>query len=337
MQLVLSIPGLLAHDGRSAARAPHPTPHLARLIGCAGMAVREPDGIGAALAPHYAVTRQGDWPLAAIRIAALGVDPGDAYWLAADPVTLVAGHDDVHFEGAVRDLAAEEATALIATLNAHFAADGVAFVAPRPDQWFVRAALAPAITTRPLDALAGRTLRDCLPEGRDAGTWRRWQNEIQMLLHEHPVNAARETAGRAPANSVWFSGGGTRAARGQLRAPLVTRANGGIAAALAAHAGTPALPLADELGAILGTPPDDATLVVALDPSPEFADIERAWAAPASRALSRGTFESVTLIGDGVGHAAVWTARRRSAWGRLTGVLARHDLEALLAAGRTPA
>ncbi len=30
-----------------------------------------------------------------------------------------------------------------------------------------------------------------------------------MLLHEHPVNAARERAGRPPANSVWFSGGGT--------------------------------------------------------------------------------------------------------------------------------
>ncbi len=333
MQLVLSIPGLLAHDGRSDTRAPH----LARLIGCAGAAIHEPDGFGAALAPHYGVTRQTDWPLAAIRIAALGVDPGDAYWLAADPVTLVAGHDNVHLAGVARDLAAEEAAALIDTLNAHFAADGVAFVAPRPDQWFVRAAVAPAITTQPLDAVAGRTLRECLPEGRDAGTWRRWQNEIQMLLHEHPVNAARETAGRPPANSVWFSAGGRRAARGQLRAPIRTWANGGIAAALAAHVGTPALPLEDELGAILGAPPDDATLVVALDQASELADVERAWAAPASRALSRGTFENVTLMGDGVGHAAVWTARRQNAWGRLTGALARHDLEVLLAAGRTPA
>ncbi len=210
MQLLLTIPGLLAPRARADGRAPH-LPHLTRLL-AAGAAVREPDGIGAALAPHYGIARGNDWPLAAVRIKALGVDPGNAYWLAADPVTLVAGHDDVHLAGAVRDLAAEEAAALIDTLNAHFAADGIAFVAPRPDAWFVRAAIAPAITTRPLDAVAGRTLRECLPQGSDAGTWRRWQNEIQMLLHEHPVNAARERAGRAPANSVWLADGGSHPA-----------------------------------------------------------------------------------------------------------------------------
>ncbi len=331
MRLLLSIPGLLAPDLRVAARAPH----LSRLIAAAGEAAQEPCGIGAALAPHYGIARAGDWPLAAIRIRALGLDPGDAYWLAADPVTLVAGHHDVHLAGQVGDLAAEEAAALIATLNAHFAADGLAFVAPRPDAWFVRAAGAPALTTRPLDAAAGRTLRECLPEGRDAGTWRRWQNEIQMLLHEHPVNVAREKAGRAPANSVWFSAGGVHPARVPLRARILTWADGrSVAAALAAHVGTPALALVDELGAVLARQRDPATLVVALEPPPSLPQIERAWAAPASRALARGTIDAVTLIADGAGHAAVWTARRKNAWRRLAGALARHDLDRLLAAAR---
>ncbi len=331
MQLVLSIPGLLAPDVRVDARAAH----LTRLIASAGAAAKEPDGIGAALAPHYGVARETDWPLAAIRLAALGVDPGDAYWLAADPVTLVAGHDDVHLAGAVRDLAAEEAAALIATLNANFATDDVAFVAPRPDEWFVRAPGTPAIATRPLDAVAGRTLRECLPEGRDAGTWRRWQNEIQMLLHEHPVNVVREKAGRAPANSVWFSAGGRRPARMELRAPIRTWANGGIATALAMHVGAPALPLGDELPPILAAPRDTAALlVVALEPSLDVSHIERAWAAPAAGALARGMLDTVTLITDGVGHAAVWMARRKNPWQKLRGALARHDLGALLAAAR---
>jgi hypothetical protein len=336
MHLLLSIPGLLARDALVDARAAHLTPHLARLIASAGAATKEPDGIGAALAPHYGIARGTDWPLAAIRLAALGVDPDDAYWLVADPVTLVAGHDDVHLAGAVRDLTAEEATVLIATLNAHFAVDEVEFVAPRPDAWFVRAPGTPAIATRPLDAVAGRTLRECLPEGRDAVTWRRWQNEIQMLLHEHPVNLARENAGRAPANSVWFSDGGRRPTRGESLARIRTWANGGIAAALATHVGAPALPPGDELGPVLAVPNDRATLVVALEPALDVAHIDRAWAAPAWSAIARGTLDIVKLITDGAGHAAVWTAQRQSAWQKLRGALARHDLDALLAAARAP-
>ena len=332
MQLLLAIPGLLAPRARADGRALR-LPHLARLL-ADGAAVKEPDGIGAALAPHYGIARGSDWPLAAVRIKALGVDPKDAYWLAADPVTLIVGHDDVHLAGAVRDLAPEEAAALIATLNAHFATDGIAFVAPRPDAWFVRAAVAPAITTRPLDAVAGRTLRECLPQGDDAGTWRRWQNEIQMLLHEHPVNAAREKAGRAPANSVWLADGGSHPGRSPLRTRIVTWANGGVAAALAAHVGVPALPLGDGLGSVLAAARDREILVVVLDPSTDLSPVERAWAAPASSALADGTLASVTLIADGIGHAALWTARRKSAWRRLAGALARHDVDALLAAAR---
>jgi hypothetical protein len=336
MQLLLTIPGLLAPDTCVDAHASR-LPHLTRLVATAGAVAKEPDGIGAALAPHFGIARGNDWPLAAIRIKALGVDPGEAYWLAADPVTLAAGHDDVHLAGALHDLSADEAARLTATLNAHFAADGIRFVAPRPDAWFVRATHTPAITTRPLAAVPGRTLRDCLPQGDDARKWRRWQNEIQMLLHEHPVNAAREKDGRAPANSVWLSDGGVCPGRDPSHASIATWANGGIAAALAAHAGTPALPLVDELGRILAVRQDHATLVVALEPGTRLAQVERDFAAPASRALARGILDTVTLIGDGAGHAALWTARRGGAWQRLAGALARHDLAMLLAAARAPA
>ncbi len=136
-------------------RAAPDVPHLARLLAAAGAAVQEPDGIGAALAPHYGVVRGNGLAARGDPDQALGVDPGDAYWVAADPVTLVAGRDDVHLAGMVRDLGADEAARLTATLNAHFAADGMAFVAPRPDAWFVRAAVAPAIS----DATARRRRR----------------------------------------------------------------------------------------------------------------------------------------------------------------------------------
>ena len=39
-----------------------------------------------------------------------------------------------------------------------------------------------------------------------ARLWRRWQNEIQMIWFNHPVNLKRQSEGLLPINSVWISG-----------------------------------------------------------------------------------------------------------------------------------
>ena len=341
MQLVLSLPGLLLpRDAAAPARAPA----LARLLAAAGPPSAETDGADAALAARFGIVRQRDWPLAPIRLTALGVDPGDAYWLAADPVMLVAGRDDVRLTGAVTDLSAADATALIAALNAHFASDGLAFIAPRPDAWFVAAASPPRIATRPLAVVIDRSLRALMPEGDDARIWRRWQNEIQMLLHEHPVNIARERAGHAPVSGVWFSHGGfshggfsqegTRTA--VIRANIVrTWATGGFAAALALHAGTAALPLPPHLDDVLPAANGATTLVIALDAPIDRGTLDAAWAAPAWIALSRRALESVTLIADGAGDAASWVVPAPGAWRRIASRFAAPDVDALLAAARS--
>ena len=204
MRLVLTFPGLVAADPSRQA------PALARLLAAAGAPTTDPRGLAAMLAAEYGIVAPAgrDAPLAPILAAAAGATPGDAYWLVADPVTLVAGRDDVLLAGRVDDLAGDETTALLATLNDHFADDGIAFVAPAPSAWFVRTATTPALVTPALDAAAGRPLRELLPQGTDAPRWRRWQNEIQMLLHAHAVNEARAAGGRAPVTSVWFWGGG---------------------------------------------------------------------------------------------------------------------------------
>src|SRR5439155_24601895 len=106
--LVLAVPGLLPPTDSGATvsrprpdpgRVSLPAPSLARLIAGAGAPAPQPEVIGGALARAYGVARQADWPLAPIRVAAHGIDPGGAYWLAADPVTLEAGRDDVRLTG----------------------------------------------------------------------------------------------------------------------------------------------------------------------------------------------------------------------------------------------
>jgi hypothetical protein len=162
MLLILVLPGLLEPRGTGA--APIRAPALAELLALSRPPSRNADGLDAAIASRYGIERQADWPLAAIRAASLGLPTGDAYWLAADPVTLVVGRDEVAFSGIVDDLTSTDADALIATLNAHFVDDGVTFVAPKPDAIFARLAAVPRLTTHPPAATPGEPLRIRLPE-----------------------------------------------------------------------------------------------------------------------------------------------------------------------------
>jgi hypothetical protein len=48
-----------------------------------------------------------------------------------------------------------------------------------------------------------------LPSGDDTAAHRNLLSEIEMALHEHEVNQAREANGQLPVNSLWLWGGGT--------------------------------------------------------------------------------------------------------------------------------
>jgi hypothetical protein len=47
-----------------------------------------------------------------------------------------------------------------------------------------------------------------MPEGRDGQLIRRLMNELQMVLHEHPVNERRAAQGQRTINAVWLWGFG---------------------------------------------------------------------------------------------------------------------------------
>ena len=56
---------------------------------------------------------------------------------------------------------------------------------------------------------------------RDASRWHRWMNEVQMALHECPVNVERERRGAVPINSVWPWGAGSLPPAPEAPVPLV--------------------------------------------------------------------------------------------------------------------
>jgi hypothetical protein len=170
-----------------------------------------PVGMEAWLCQAFEVERQQDWPIAPLTLALDGGDPGNAYWLRADPVHLRIHRDQLLLSdcGAV-GISQLEADQYVSALNRHFAQDGLQFIAPHPARWYLRLESRPEITTTALTEVIGANVNAHLPAGRDALRWHTISNEIQMLLHQHPLNEAREATGGMPVNSVWLWGGGTR-------------------------------------------------------------------------------------------------------------------------------
>jgi len=64
------------------------------------------------------------------------------------------------------------------------------------------------LPTASLDRVIGRPIDPWLPERLAGQQLRRLQSEVQMLLHTHPLNDAREARGALPVNSFWLSGTG---------------------------------------------------------------------------------------------------------------------------------
>ena len=328
MRLLLALPALLA---RAASSLP-PLPALARLLHAGGAPRLAAGGVAEWLAAHLGIAREHDVAFAAMRRRAEGRDPQELWWLAADPVTLVAGRDDVRIAGVIDALKADEAAGLAERLDRHFAADGIRFEFTASGKGYLCAARGYAIATTPLARAVGVSLREHLPRGPDAALWRCWGQEIEMLLHADPVNAAREERGLPPANGLWFSGGGRLPPAPPCVLRRMLRGGDADVRALALHAGTDVADDVDRLDAALSAAGAADELIVVVGAALEADALERDYAAPAWDALGRGRVASIALLADGDGRTASWNVERPGALARWTEPLRAADGGAIIAA-----
>jgi len=288
MHCELVVPGLFAHGGTSRFAA------LELLLARGRRSAKAAQPLEGWVQQAFDLGA-GAYPAGALTLAAQGSDPGDADWARADPVHLRVIDDRlvvVPAEGF--PLRAEEARALCEALNAHFA--GMEFTMAQPRRWCARLARIDEGRSA-LDA-AGTALE--LPKQAPA-----LLTEIQMVLHAHPVNEAREALGEPAVNSVWLWGAG-RAPR--ARAPWQSVAADDpavLGAARLAAARQRALPrsaqewlerlpedgrhlaLLDALRAPLALAPDTV--------QNEMEMLEREWFAPLLAALRGGRIGMLTL------------------------------------------
>ena len=68
----------------------------------------------------------------------------------------------------------------------------------------------------PEEAL-GADLFDHLPEGQEGLRWRALLSEAQVALHQHPLNAQRQAAGKPPVSVTHHAGTLDEALKGAIR------------------------------------------------------------------------------------------------------------------------
>ena len=230
-------------------------------------------------------------PAGALSALACGLEPGSAHWMRADPVHLRADRDQVLlFPSRDFALAAEEAEALVAALNAHFAGE-FSVHALRPDLWCLQGGREMPVSTRPPLAIAGRSVDAELPDKR----WHPLLNEMQMALYQHPVNTAREARGDPVVNGVWLWGAGRLPAAASLPGPAAwhsVSADDPVALGLARLAALRHRAPGEGAGPWLERAPEEGRHLVILEPS---RGMEEQWFAPLLAALRSARIGMLTV------------------------------------------
>lgn len=149
-------------------------------------------------------------PAAALTREHLLGDAADASWLSADPAWVQPDLTGVRLLACGQmQLSMDEAQSLATPLKPIFGDAGMILEISSPDRWHLRMPSHDKLPdfAAPEQAL-GEDLFEHLPQGPDGRRWRALLNEVQVMLHQHPVNTERRARGLPPVNSLWLWGGG---------------------------------------------------------------------------------------------------------------------------------
>lgn len=105
-------------------------------------------------------------------------------------------------------LSEPDSRTLLETLRPWFEEEGWTLVYGGPTRWFAAHPSLASLPTASLDRVIGRNPDVWMPDHPQARLIKRLQNEVQMLMYQHPLNEARADGGQLTVNSFWLSGTG---------------------------------------------------------------------------------------------------------------------------------
>jgi len=133
----------------------------------------------------------------------------DYYWLRSDPVTLWADMAQVFMTShGFADLDPFERNEIENCIRTVLMEEGIDLHSDHPERWCIALNEPLDFEFTSLDDALGMDMVDAMPQHPEARFWRRILNEIQVALHNCPVNIRRRQRGKQEINSVWFWGGG---------------------------------------------------------------------------------------------------------------------------------
>jgi hypothetical protein len=222
---------------------------------------------------------------------------GEGFWLRADPVHLVADRDQLVMPAlATLEVRAEEAQALADAFNQMYASDGFRLETPVPSRWYLHTPEDMACVTYDPTHIADGPIFDFMPSGADAPVLKQLMNEMQMLFHEHPVNQARDAAGKPLINAAWLWGGG-RLPAVAAEGPQQVATNMPLVRGLALFAGSVCRQWYD-VSEVIGCG-QTGLLAVQVEQVGEMAAIEARIVQPLLDALREGTVQTLDIYPGG--------------------------------------
>ena len=239
MHLLVPFAATVSVGGRQALRTLK-LPRLKAWLRQARLLERD-DGDELSLSPPHerALARAWGWrgddgalPFAAAAAQADGVEIGAHAWGQLTPVHWHVGTDQLSLiDPAGLMLDAAGSRTFFDAVAPLFTSEGFEMRFGAAARWYIANDLLATLPSASIDRVIGRNVDRWLIAGIEGRLLRRLQNEVQMLLHAHPLNAEREARGLLAVNSVWISGSGlTQAARpnaatvqldARLRAPAL--------------------------------------------------------------------------------------------------------------------
>ncbi|HEY5754993.1 MAG TPA: hypothetical protein VIU34_04175 [Steroidobacter sp.] len=279
-----------------------PWSQLARLAGRGSLTKRTLDARQEAL--HAAILDAlqlhdvaNEYPSAAVIRTGLSGQRADGVWLRAQPIHFAAGLDrltTVPLRGQAR-MSVAERESLAPTLVDHLQSTGFELHEGAEGEWLLRSEAPLQVQTVTPEFAAANPAENILPRGRDAGGLRRLMTELQMLLHEHPVNTQRQLRGLPALNAIWVHGEGMLNELSEKSLPAARGDDVYLRGIYRLHN----QPLEVR-------PTDAVTLLkqisgptVAVIDATDAETLETQWLAPLSRALMSGAIAKLTLMFDG--------------------------------------
>ncbi len=273
-----------------------------------------PQGWRAWTAKWLGLPQYADQAPAGIAAAALENTPqARAVWLAT-PLYLVTGLSSLHFDRrSLLSLPGAELEALAASFRDTFRGSGFDLHPLGGGELLLSGSetAQPVTTTEPA-RMPLTTVAEALPGGAGAGALRRLGAEIEMWLHGHAVNNARQRRGELPVGTLWVWGGGTQPLTPPAGRQVPAEAAFGSDAyvrGLWRLAGGEARPMPVDWAAVIGEPRAQRVLAVvevaellhangSWRLAEAIAEMDRRLISPSIAALRRGELERLVLLAN---------------------------------------